>query len=63
MRDRRELGILLSRAGAVCPLCSTRTIRGALFCSRCGRSGKLHVDPAQVREMRKEVYIPRQLAR
>jgi len=63
MREKAELGILLSRAGAVCPLCSSKTVRGAYFCSRCGRSGRLHIDPAAVRQMRKEVFIPRQLAR
>jgi tRNA(Ile2) C34 agmatinyltransferase TiaS len=62
MREK-ELGILLSKAGTVCPLCSNKTIRGAFFCSRCGRSGRLHIDPAGTREIGKEAYIPRQLAR
>ena len=63
MREKTELGLLLSRAGTVCPLCGSNMIRGALFCSRCGRSGRLHLDPSGIREMRKEVYIPRQLLR
>jgi len=63
MKEKIELGILSSMAGTACPLCASKTIRGALFCSRCGRSGRLYYDPAEVREKRKEVYIPRQLVR
>ncbi len=58
-----ELDILLSMAGTACPLCNSKKIRGGLFCSRCGRSGRLHIDPAGIRKSRKEVYIPRQLLR
>jgi predicted amidophosphoribosyltransferase len=63
MKGKTKLGVLSSKAGMVCPLCSSKTVRGVLFCSRCGRSGRLHYDPAETREMRKEVYIPRQLVR
>lgn len=63
MRGKAELDLLSSMAGTACPLCGSKTIRGAFFCSRCGRSGRLHYDPAEVREIRKKVYIPRQLVR
>jgi len=63
MKGKSELGVLSSMAGMACPLCSSKTIRGAMFCSRCGRSGRLHYDPAEIRKTRKEVYIPRQLVR
>ncbi|RJP33825.1 MAG: hypothetical protein C4536_03675 [Actinobacteria bacterium] len=63
MKEKTELGVLLSMAGTACPLCGSKTIRGVLFCPRCGRSGRLHVDPAGTREVRKEVFIPHQLVR
>jgi hypothetical protein len=63
MREKEELGVLLSMARTACPLCSGKKAEGALFCSRCGRSRRLHIDPTGIREVRKEVYIPRQLVR
>jgi len=63
MKGKTELGVLLTMAGTACPLCSTRTIRGALFCSHCGSSGRLRIDPARIEKRRKEVFIPHQLVR
>jgi len=63
MREKKELGVLLSKAVTACPLCGSKMSRGAYFCSRCGRSGRLHADPERTMEMRKEAYIPRQLTR
>ncbi len=54
---------LLSRWGTACPLCGAEMMRGSYFCARCGRSGRLQLNPAEVRERRREVYIPRELAR
>ncbi len=63
MKGRTELETLLYRAGTACPLCGGKKLKTALLCSRCGRSGRLHIDPAGIREIRKEVFIPRQLGR
>ncbi|MBN2026895.1 MAG: hypothetical protein JW854_09080 [Actinobacteria bacterium] len=63
MKEKTELGVLPSMAGTACPICGSGTVRGVFFCSRCGRSVRLHHDPAEISERRKEVYIPRQLMR
>ncbi|NPV60477.1 MAG: zinc ribbon domain-containing protein [Actinobacteria bacterium] len=63
MRIKRESGLFLAGSWAACPLCGTRIASGAMFCPRCGRSGRLRFDPAAVREARREVRFPRRLPR
>jgi predicted amidophosphoribosyltransferase len=63
MRVKRYQARLLSRVGESCPLCGTRIARSRYFCDHCGRSGRVHIGPEEVRERRRELYLPRELIR
>jgi uncharacterized Zn finger protein (UPF0148 family) len=63
MRVVRNKHKLLAGWGTACPLCGSEIFRGSYFCAHCRRSGRVHLDPAEVRELRREVFIPRELAR
>jgi uncharacterized Zn finger protein (UPF0148 family) len=63
MRVIRNRHKLLSLWGTACPLCGGEIFRGSYFCTHCGQTGRVHISPAEVKELRREVYIPRELAR
>lgn len=47
--------------GVCCPICGGRMTRGSYFCARCRRHGRLHMDSGDIREKRREVFLPRGL--
>jgi len=63
MRERFEQGYLFSGGGIYCPLCGSLMARGSLICGHCRRVGRFQIDAGNVREVSREVYLPRAISR